>query len=157
MKEKTKGKLFIVLILAVISMSLGCICGMSDIGDEVSKIILPVSLSQPDDKINVIRESPEKLNEITIEEPETQNTIINPTKNENTKDKIINKNITIKPNKTDNSTTTNNTTSNDTQNTTPKDNNRSIKDTEDTQNNNDKLDLTSSDDTKKVKQTNNSN
>lgn len=143
MKEKTKGKLFIVLILAVISMSLGCICGMSDIGDEVSKIILPVSLSQPDDKINVIRESPEKLNEITIEEPETQNTIINPTKNENTKDKIINKNITIKPNKTDNSTTTNNTTSNDTQNTTPKDNNRSIKDTEDTQNNNDKLDLTS--------------
>lgn len=157
MKEKTKGKLFIVLILAVISMSLGCICGMSDIGDEVSKIILPVSLSQPDDKINVIRESPEKLNEITIEEPETQNTIINPTKNENTKDKIINKNITIKPNKTDNSTTTNNTTSNDTQNTTPKDNNRSIKDTKDTQNNNNKLDLTSSDDTKKVKQTNNSN
>lgn len=154
MKEKTKGKLFVALILAVASMSLGCVCGMSNIGDEVSKIILPVSLSQPDDKINVIRENPEKLNEITIEEPETQNTKINPTKNENMIDKIINKNMTIKPNKTDNNITTNNTTSNNTQNTTPKDY-RSIKDT---QNDSEKVELTSSHDTKKVKkQTNNSN
>ncbi|WP_303235159.1 hypothetical protein [Methanosphaera cuniculi] len=159
MKEKTKGKLFVALILAVVSMSLGCVCGMSNIGDEVSKIILPVSLSQPDDKINVIREDPEKLNEITIEEPKTQNTTkINPTKNENIIDKIINKNITIKSNNTDNNTTTNDTPSNNTQNTTPtpKDN-TPIKETRDIQDNNDKVSLTSSHDTKKVKkQTNDS-
>lgn len=129
MKDRTKGKMFVALTLAIISMSLGCVCGMCNIGDEASKLILPAT--QSDDQINnTIDENPEKLDEITEKQdnPIKEKIKPNTNKDETTINKIINKNITIVENKTNNNNTTNSTVDNTTNtNMTQPDDNTQIK------------------------------
>ncbi len=104
MNDKIRAKVLVVLIFTLMAMSFGTACGTTHIGENISKEIIPTSLTESKEKISVIDENYFEVKNITL-------------KNKTIKDEKENKNNTfeniIYDNSTENNTNiTNNTTNN---------------------------------------------
>lgn len=119
MKDKLKGKVLIVLIVALNAMLLGCVCGMTNIVEKTNNIIPPISLTDENNKANNTNTTVEINNTTHTNTTNTTNitqnntNITNNTNNttanntnstnntsENIIEQILNKNITIVGNNT---------------------------------------------------------
>lgn len=119
MKDSVKGGFVVVLMVTILALGCGIVFGMNHVGEDVSRAILPTSLTESSHTINVINEESFTANNISIKNPQ-KNTYINNNNTNVTKTNNINNNKTLNNtvNTSHNNTTYQNNTNNNTTNNT---------------------------------------
>ncbi len=115
MKQNTLGGLVVILFVCILAFSFGAICGTAHIGEEVSKEILPTSLTRSSDIIQVIDEKSFQPSNITVKfqtettvKPVTKNTTYKNSSNTSSSNSSKKTDYDDKNNKQDNNGTTRN-------------------------------------------------
>lgn len=80
MKQNTLGGLVVIFFVCILAFSCGAICGTAHIGEEISKEILPTSLTRSSDILQVIDEKSFEPSNITVKF-QTETTVKPVTKN----------------------------------------------------------------------------
>ncbi|OED30724.1 hypothetical protein [Methanosphaera sp. WGK6] len=110
MNDSSKSGLIIILLVSLLAMSSGTVFGMNHIGETISKEIIPTSLTEPSNTLNVIKENSFEAKNITLNNS-TNNSSTNHTTNITTYNTTNTTNYT---NITKNNTNITNNTTNDT-------------------------------------------
>jgi hypothetical protein len=66
MKKSSYGGILVILIVSLLALGCGTICGMNHIGEDFSRQIIPLSVSTPVDVVQVIDENGFEAEDITI-------------------------------------------------------------------------------------------
>lgn len=118
MKDSVKGGFVVVLMVTILALGCGIVFGMNHVGEDVSRAILPTSLTESSHTINIINEESFTANNISIKNPQ-KNTYTNDNNTNVTKTNInSNKTSNNTINTTHDNTTYQNNTNNNTANNT---------------------------------------
>ncbi|WP_455645101.1 hypothetical protein [Methanosphaera sp.] len=79
MNDSSKSGLIIVLLVSLLALSSGTVFGMNHVGETISKEIIPTSLTETPDTLNVIKENSFEAKNITIQNKTNAQNITNTT------------------------------------------------------------------------------
>ena len=66
MKKSSYGGIVVILIVSLLALGCGAVCGMNHIGEDFSRQVIPLSVSTPVDVVQAIDEKGFEAEDITI-------------------------------------------------------------------------------------------